>query len=301
MPKVLEHLKGSVTFVVAVLALLTSVVSLAWDLYPDLRPEQRNNRVAVASIATVDRNVSQRAGRATACPTSASAKKLGAVVYLKYKAKGFKNGTLRLRCSIFDADLHTPLSPTVPTRRSADPHCRTAAPRGHADACGYVSIPTDTTDERAVKPLWVTIPGGRANIRVRVAIYTSDDDTMLAYADSPTFRSGVFSSPQVRQATMIQERIIGHFAMKHLPRDERGGSYVAGVAILRAGAAFARDQWAAADVRPFPSFTEGHQRTMLLHRKTADRWKVIPPSNRCGVPREVLDLLGLPRARCTVE
>lgn len=301
MPKVLRHLDGGATSCVAFLALLTAGVGLLWDFFPDLRPEQRNNRLAVASITTVDRNVSRFAGRATACPTSTRPVELGAVVYLKYKAKGFKNGRLRLRCSVFDADLHTPLSPTVPAQKATDPRCRAASTQDRAAACGYVSVPTDTTDERAVKPLWVTIPPSRVNIRVRVAIYTSDDDTMLAYADSPTFRPGIFSSPLVRQATSTEEHRIGHFALKHLPRDERGGSYVAAVAILRGGAAFARNHWASADVRPFPSFKDGHQRIVLLHRRTAKYWKPIPRSARCDVPREVLELLGLPRARCTLK
>jgi hypothetical protein len=161
-----------------------------------------------------------------------------------------------------------------------------------------VSIPTDTTDERAVKPLWVAIPASRANIRVRVAVYTSDDDTMLAYADSPTFRSGVLSSPQVRTASRAEEETIVHDARASLSSQARHATYVAAVAILRSGAAFARGKWAAADVRPFPSFPNAHRRTLLLHRQAVTYWKVIPPANGCDVPREIVASLGLAARAC---
>jgi hypothetical protein len=291
-----------VTQIAAGVALLASLVGLWWDFDPGARPEQHNNQSATASIATVDRNVSHLDGRATNCPTSTVQGDVGAAVYLKYKADGFKNGKLRVRCSIYDADLHTPLSPAVAAVKSKGADCKQAKANDRpdrVDACGYVVIPTSTTADRAVMPLWVALPASRNNIRVRVAIFTDDDhNTMLAYADSPTFHAGVLSSPQVRAASAEQEKTISHVARRNMSSTARRTTYVAAVAVLRSGSALARGNWAAVDILPYPEYPKTRRHTMLLHRRSGGTWAVIPRSRGCLVPREIVASLGLAALKC---
>lgn len=278
-------------------------------LKPSWAPDPDTNQGVVAKIATVDRNVERTAARATLCPTARQSGNTGAVVFVQYQASGFKNGHLRVRCSIFDADLHTPLRPAAAARLSRSRACKSAEARGPekrgldmAAACGFSDVATRTTDDRGVRPLWISIPPSRSNIRVRVEIY-DHHDFMLAYADSPTFRSGVLSSPVVAAATKPQESAIAHVALRSLPQPQRREVYVAAVAVLRAGSASARHRWASVDVRPYPQYGAVRAHTMLVHRRSRGGWHAIPTSGvaPCRVPVEIVAALGLVPRRCPAK
>jgi hypothetical protein len=294
-----------VAFCTAAVALVAGLVSLGASVVPSLLPDPDTNRSVSASIAAVDRNVTRTAARAESCPTAEADGDVGAVVYVKYDAKGFKNGHLRVRCSIFDTDLQKRLAPSPAALLSSRTACTSEQAKNAKDtktvACGFADVKTRTTDDRAVEPLWVSIPASRANLRIRVAIY-DDNDVMLGYADSPTFRSGVLSSPEVRTASAGEELAITHVVLQTLSRTSRQRSYVAAVAILRKGSALNRGRWASVEVRPYPQYAKAGHRIMLLHHRTHGAWHVIAAAKTaCRVPQDIVAAVGLVAGRCSAK
>jgi hypothetical protein len=181
-----------VTAVTALVALVASAVALAFDLWPGLKPDPRENFRADVGVFSVDRGVTlddylRRTTFSRADYRQARAKHLsaagvpegdpstrglltlaGEVVYVASTLQGFKRRSVTLRWSLYDARTRTRLNgPSF---------------SGVSAAQVEVEAPTD----RTLQEIWLPPPPGRGPYFVRVALY-DDRDVLLAVADSEPF------------------------------------------------------------------------------------------------------------------
>jgi len=182
------------TALVALLALASSTVAIVFELWPGLKPDPRTTLGAEVSIFAVDPGVTEgdflrrttlsavdferrktawlRASCGDQATTKACRRVLqipGEEVYVRTTVEGFKRRSIALRVSIYDAVTHQ-------------------RERGVSDVDVTrlrLQAPTDT----AVVPIWVLCPQDRTRTYfVRVELYHSGDDVLLAVADSKPFR-----------------------------------------------------------------------------------------------------------------
>ena len=173
------------TAVVAVVALVSSLTGIVFDLWPELRPDPRTRLAGDVSIFAVDPGVTygeylertsfsdedRRRRIALVCNGRQMCGQLslrGEQVYIETTVEGFKRRAVVLRLSLYVAA----------TQRRVAGVSDVEVARERLDA------PSD----RAVVPVWLICPPARsAKSFVRVELYHRGDDVLLAVADSKPF------------------------------------------------------------------------------------------------------------------
>jgi hypothetical protein len=160
---------------VAIVALLSSAASLAFTLWPQLKPDPRDSVAANLSVFAVDPEVSlgdfftRAYGGATEVPKSLQVPPVergfkGDVVYVRTRVDGFKHRRVRLMASIYLASTQE----------------RIAVPVGLE---GVRTITLDTPSTSTVQLFWILGLDHEPRVFVRIEMY--DGTRMLAVTDSP--------------------------------------------------------------------------------------------------------------------
>jgi hypothetical protein len=179
----------------AALALVSTVVTLVFTIWPELRPDPRERLGAEVSIFAVEpaveydawlrrtsangrelkqrrreylRHATLRGERLTKRDKEQLLAVRGNSVYVRSTIEGFKRRNVRLRWSMYDA-----------RRRTRQPDFDDV-PAADVD----LNAPTD----RSVTQLWISPTPPDKLVFVRVELL-SRDSTLLAVADTPPFRS----------------------------------------------------------------------------------------------------------------
>lgn len=170
--------------VLAVVALGSSLVSLLFDLRPDLKRDPRSQLGADLSIFAVDPNVTQGQFLADAaisptdlhrrivqaCEGKSSCGRLsipGERLYVSTSVQGFKSRAVSMRLALYDA-----------IEQARVPGVSSEVAQGRPDS------PSD----RSVVPVWIVCPpDSRRRYFVRVELYYRGDGTLLAVGDSRKF------------------------------------------------------------------------------------------------------------------
>jgi hypothetical protein len=174
--------KVTVTGVAAFVALLAATAGLVFDLWPELRPDPRQNFRADVEVLLVERGVTrgQTARRIATgdeldrlqdqLRAEGSASNAGHLMYVEATLEGFKRRSTQIRWSIYNGRTHQRVS--SPDLGGVEGAERTAA------------APAD----RSIQPIWLPpqFDNGYPYF-VRVELFASDH-TLLALDDSEPFR-----------------------------------------------------------------------------------------------------------------
>jgi len=182
------------TAFVAVVALASSVVAIVFERWPGLKPDPPTTLGASCPVFAVDPGVTEdeflhrttlskddyERRKATwlraSCGEAATEETCGGVlripgeeVYVRTTVQGFKRRSIAMRVSLYDA-----------ASKQREPGV------SNVDVTRLrLQAPTDT----AVVPIWVLCPQDRRRAYfVRVELYHSGDDVLLAVADSKPFK-----------------------------------------------------------------------------------------------------------------
>lgn len=163
----------SIAALIAVIALLTGSVDLAYRLWPSLKKDPGNEHAADIAVLTMDKNVSYGNYRlrpgATPPPEGTSGNDIGNVIYLQMQTHGFKGSRARLRWFTYNADN----GDRLPRPFSTGHKFRAKAPSNKSISQEWVPLPPHAT-------------GQLRKYRIRFELYDSDD-ALLAYDDSEAF------------------------------------------------------------------------------------------------------------------
>ena len=148
-------------------AVIASVVALAFSLWPSLRPDPRTVLAASMKVQTVEPSVTYRdfLKRVSEDPGQLDDRVLrarGYVVYLQIKIEGRKHGGLTLNQLRYEAATGQRISGESAVRDS------------NAEA--------DTPNDQWIHPVFVLEPPYDYPVFIRLELF--DDDTLLAYADT---------------------------------------------------------------------------------------------------------------------
>jgi hypothetical protein len=169
--------------VVAVLALVTGVVSLVFQLAPRLKPDPRDRVGADVSIFALEPNVTLGSWIQRAFPVSDHERlekkypdrgAVGELLYVRTTVDGHKHRSVTLRYDVFDADKQELIPP-----ESID-----APPLG--------ALKLTSPNERSVQLVWVPdFTQETRDLIIRVQLW--DGDGLLAVTDSPRIKRGRFA------------------------------------------------------------------------------------------------------------
>lgn len=163
------HDRITVTALVALVALITGAVNLAYQLWPSLKSDPGIENSAEIAVLAVDRNVRydhyvRRPGAARhSDPPDPST--YGNVVYLQMEMHGFKGKQAKLRWFTYDANNGNRLRYPFST--------------GHTFRA---KAPTN----KSISEEWVQLPRRSGTYSIRFEIYDGDD-VLLAFVDTPKF------------------------------------------------------------------------------------------------------------------
>jgi hypothetical protein len=175
------------TAVVAGVALASSLVSLLFELRPDLKRDPRSRLGADVSIFSVDPGVTYREyledaafsakdlrrRLRAACDGRSTCGRLtipGERIYVRTSVEGFKSRSISMRLSLYDAATKR----RIPGASNVD----------------VAQQKLDSPSDRSVVPVWLVCPPDAARrFFVRVELYHRGDGILLAVGDSGRFRA----------------------------------------------------------------------------------------------------------------
>jgi hypothetical protein len=179
--------KGTWTMTVAAVALLGSLLSIGFTLFPSLKPDPRDHVAAALSVFGVDPGVTmgdflrrahpgdwKAAARAYGIdPGGAQLGFPGEVVYVRTQVDGYKHRSVTLIASFYDARTQSRLDPSA---------------LGGQQNTVATKIGLDSPSSSSVQLFFIPDLKGEPPVIIRVEMY--DSRGMLAVADSPVIRDG---------------------------------------------------------------------------------------------------------------
>jgi hypothetical protein len=179
---------GAWAMIIAVVALLSSLIPLVFSLVPSLKPDPRDSIAASVSVFAIDPQVTIGDYLARAYGNEAAgAKRLriaaeefgfrGDVVYVRTHVDGFKHRRVRLTAAIylFKGQQRVTLPPTL----------------FHPPIPAELESPSSSS----VALIWIPSLAHEPAAFVRVEMYDGDKWQMLAVADSPIITSNLAPLP----------------------------------------------------------------------------------------------------------
>jgi hypothetical protein len=181
----------------AALALISSVIALAFQLFPSLKPDPRERLGADASVFALDPDVTYEAylkrtsfsqkelneRRRRAIQLAGGSKGVldlpGVMAYVETTVEGFKRREVTLRWSIYDAETRQPYS------NSWDPALKPGGEQELIDSPIDLAAPSD----EAVEMIWIPEPKRGRKYFIRIGIY-DEGNVLLALTQSRKFTSG---------------------------------------------------------------------------------------------------------------
>ena len=174
------------TAVVAAVALASSLLTLVFELRPDLKRDPRSTLGADVSIFSVDPGVTYREYLEdaafsdedmlrrvrAACDGRRNCGRLaipGERIYVRTRVEGFKSRSISMRLSLYDAATKE----RIPGASNVD----------------VAQQKLDSPSDRSVVPVWLVCPPDASRrYFVRVELYHRGDGILLAVGDSSRFR-----------------------------------------------------------------------------------------------------------------
>lgn len=174
--------------IIAIVALLSSLIPLVFSLVPSLKPDPRDSIAASVSVFAIDPQVTignylaraygnEEAGAKRLRIASAEFSFPGDVVYVRTRVDGFKHRRVRLTAAIYlvQGQQRRTLPPTL----------------FHPPIPAELESPSSSS----VALIWIPSLAGEPPAFVRVEMYDGGKWQMLAVADSPIIRNNLAPLP----------------------------------------------------------------------------------------------------------